>query len=152
MCKSRVYDAVQAAAERVPGLKREKVFERIRTPAWGGNVTSVQVKGKWFPLGLTMDDTTGLMLTVDALSGESAVTLQEWVAVGSHLAFLTNCLSLCSQCAAPAASRGRRVSRRSALRSAWGPALRHTRGARPYGRTWTPASWRCRIAALASTG
>ncbi len=60
MCKSRVYDAVQAAAERVPGLKREKVFERIRTPALGGDVTSVKVKGKWFPLGLTVDDTTGL--------------------------------------------------------------------------------------------
>ena len=72
MCKSRVYDAVQAAAERVPGLKREKVFERIRTPAPAleGDVTSVQVKGKWFPLGLTADDATGLVLTVDALSGE----------------------------------------------------------------------------------
>ena len=70
MCKSRVYDAMQAAAERVLGLKREKVFERIRTPALGGDVTSVQVKGKWFPLGLTADDATGLVLTVDALSGE----------------------------------------------------------------------------------
>ena len=79
MCKSRVYDAVQVAAERVPGLKREKVFERIRTPALGGDVTSVKVKGKWFPLGLTVEDTTGLALTVDALSGEDATTLKEWM-------------------------------------------------------------------------
>jgi transposase-like protein len=79
MCKSRVYDAVQAAAERVPGMKREEVFERIRTPALGGDVTSVKVKGKWFPLGLTVDDTTGLALTVDGLSGEDVTTLKEWM-------------------------------------------------------------------------
>jgi transposase-like protein len=79
MCKSRVYDAVQAAAERVPGMKREQVFEHIRTPALGGDVTSVKVKGKWFPLGLTVDDTTGLALTVDGLSGEDATTLKEWM-------------------------------------------------------------------------
>jgi hypothetical protein len=54
-----VYDAVQAAAERMPGMKRERVFEHIRTPALGGDVTSAKVKGKWFPLGLTVDDTTG---------------------------------------------------------------------------------------------
>jgi len=80
MCKSRVYDAVQAAAERVPGLRQEQVFAHMRTPAVGGDVTSVQVKGKWFPLGLTVDDTSGLVLTVDALWGEEAVTLQAWLA------------------------------------------------------------------------
>lgn len=30
MCKSRVYDAVQEAASRVPGLKREQVFKGER--------------------------------------------------------------------------------------------------------------------------
>jgi hypothetical protein len=30
MCKSRVYDAVQEAARRVPGLKREQVFKGKR--------------------------------------------------------------------------------------------------------------------------
>jgi len=79
MCKSRVYDAVQAAAERVPGTKRDQVFENIRTPALGGDVTSVKVKGHRFPLGLTVDDTSGLVLTVDGLSGEDAATLEEWM-------------------------------------------------------------------------
>lgn len=46
MCKSRVYDAVQAAAERVPGMKHGQVFENVRTPAVGGDVTSVKVKGQ----------------------------------------------------------------------------------------------------------
>ena len=60
-------------------MKRERVFERICTPALGGDLTSVKVKGKWFPLGLTVDDTTGLALTVDGLSGEDATTLKEWM-------------------------------------------------------------------------
>jgi transposase-like protein len=79
MCKSRVYDAVQGAAERVPGMKRDQVFEHVRTPALGGDLTSVRVKGQWYPLGLTVDDTTGLALTVDGLSGEDAATLEEWM-------------------------------------------------------------------------
>jgi hypothetical protein len=33
VCKSRVYDAVQAAAERVPGMTRDQVFENVRTQA-----------------------------------------------------------------------------------------------------------------------
>ncbi len=79
MCKSRVYDAMQAAAERVPGMKRDQVFENVRTPALGGDLTSVKVKGQWYPLGLTVDDTTGLVLTVEGLSGEDAATLEEWM-------------------------------------------------------------------------
>jgi transposase-like protein len=90
MCKSRVYDAVQAVAERVPGLKREQVFGNVRTSALGGDLTSVKVKGQWYPLGLTVDDTTGLVLTVDGLSGEDAATLEAWMgpiaeAVGAEI-------------------------------------------------------------------
>jgi transposase-like protein len=79
MCKSRVYDVVQAAAEKVPGLKRQEVFAEVKTPAMGGDVTSVKCNGKWLPLGLTVDDTTGLVLTVDKLSGEDTETLKEWM-------------------------------------------------------------------------
>jgi hypothetical protein len=42
-------------------------------------LTSVKVKGEWYPLGLTVDDTVGLVLTVDGLSGEDAATLEEWM-------------------------------------------------------------------------
>ena len=80
LCKSRVYDAVQTAAERVPGLKRQSVFEHIRTPAIGGDLTSVKCNGRWLPLGLVVDDIQGLVLTVDELSGEDAETLQDWIA------------------------------------------------------------------------
>ena len=90
MCKSRVYDAVQAAAERVPGLRREAVFGGLRTPALGGDVTSVRCNGRWLPLGLTVDDITGMVLTIDALTGEDTETLKAWLepiatAVGAEL-------------------------------------------------------------------
>jgi transposase-like protein len=90
MCKSHVYDAVQATAERVPGMTRDQVLENVRTPALGGDLTSVKVKGEWYPLGLTVDYTTGLALTVDGLSGEDAATLEEWMgpiaeAVGAEI-------------------------------------------------------------------
>lgn len=80
MSKTSVYEAVQAAAERVPGLKRQQVFAGLQTPALGGDVTSVKVNGEWLPLGLTVDDTTGQVLTVDDLSGEDAERLKEWLA------------------------------------------------------------------------
>jgi transposase-like protein len=79
MCKSSVYEAVQAAAEKVPGMKGNEVFARLRTPALGGDLTSVKCNGEWLPLGLAVDDTTGLVLTVDVLSAEDAETLKEWL-------------------------------------------------------------------------
>src|SRR5258708_32368554 len=52
LCKSRVYDAVQEAASRVRGLKREQVFADVKTPALGGDLTSVKCKGEWLTLVL----------------------------------------------------------------------------------------------------
>ena len=90
LCKSQVYEIVQAFAERVRGVKREQVFERVRTPALGGDLTSVRCNGQWLSLGLTVDDRTGLVLTVDDLPGEDAEMLQAWLepiaeAVGAQL-------------------------------------------------------------------
>jgi transposase-like protein len=79
LCKSRVYDAVQEAAKRVPGLKREQVFAGIKTPALGGDLTGVKCKGQWLPLGITVDALSGLALTIDALSAEDSKTLQAWI-------------------------------------------------------------------------
>jgi transposase-like protein len=79
MCKTSVYEAVQAAAEKVPGMKRHEVFAGVQTPALGGDLTSVKCNGEWLPLGLAVDDTTGLLLTVDALSAEDAETVKGWL-------------------------------------------------------------------------
>ena len=79
MSKSSVYEAVQAAAEKVPGMKRREVFAGLRTPAMGGDMTSVKCSGEWLSLGLAVDDTTGLVLTVDELEAEDASALKEWL-------------------------------------------------------------------------
>src|SRR6266702_5959192 len=77
--KSRVYDAVKEAASRVPGLKREQVFAGVKTPALGGDLTSVKCKGEWLTLGISVDAISGLALTIDALTAEDSQALQEWI-------------------------------------------------------------------------
>jgi len=47
--KTSVYDAVQAAAARVPGLRRGAVFNGVRTPALAGDLTSVRCKAHEAP-------------------------------------------------------------------------------------------------------
>jgi len=79
VCKTSVYEAVQAAAEKVPGLKRQEVFAGLRTPALGSDLTSVKCNGEWLHLGLTVDDTTGLVLTIDELPAEDAETIKAWL-------------------------------------------------------------------------
>jgi hypothetical protein len=79
LCKSRVYDAVQEASQRVPGLKREQVFAGGKTPALGADLTSVTCKGVSLPLGITVDAIRGLALTIDALSAEDSQTLKAWI-------------------------------------------------------------------------
>jgi hypothetical protein len=79
LCKRRVYDAVQEAAKLVPGLTGDQVFAGVRTPALGGDLTSVKCKGEWFPLGITVDPISGLALTIDALPAEAIKALKDWI-------------------------------------------------------------------------
>ena len=80
VCKSQVYEAVQAAAKRVPGMKRRQVFAGVRTRALGADITSVKCRGKWLALGLSVDPLTGLVLSVDRLPAEDAQILRTWLA------------------------------------------------------------------------
>jgi transposase-like protein len=77
--KSSVYRAVQTAAQKVPGMKREQLLDGYRTGAVGADVTSVRCKGKWLPLGISVDAVTGLTLSIDALPGEEAEELKTWL-------------------------------------------------------------------------
>lgn len=79
MGKTTVYEAVQAMGERVPGMRQTNLLEGYRTPALGADLTSVKCKGKWLPLGVTVDPLTGLTLSIDQLSGEDAQTLKAWL-------------------------------------------------------------------------
>ena len=77
LCKSRVSDAVQETAKLVPGLKRDQVFAGIKTPALGGDLTSVKCQGEWLPVGITVDPISGLALTIGALAAPDIKTLQD---------------------------------------------------------------------------
>jgi len=77
--KTTVYEAVQAVAEHVPGMRQANLLQGYRTPALGADLTSVKCKGKWLPLGVTVDAITGLTLSIDQLSAEDAQTLKEWL-------------------------------------------------------------------------
>src|SRR5438270_6092441 len=79
LSKTQVYETVQAAAARVPGLKREEVFAGVKTTALGGDLTSVKCAGHWLHLGLSVDSLSGLTLTVDLVAAEDAATLKAWI-------------------------------------------------------------------------
>lgn len=77
--KSSVYRAVQAIAEKVPGMKRQQLLKGYKTKAIGADVTSVRCNGKWLPLGIVVDATNGLVLSIDELPGEDAEQLKAWL-------------------------------------------------------------------------
>jgi transposase-like protein len=79
LSKTRVYYAVQAAAESLPGLKRSQLVSGYSTKAIGADLTSVKCKGKWLPIGVVVDPFNGLVLSIDKLSGADAQTLQAWI-------------------------------------------------------------------------
>ena len=82
LSKTAVYYAVQAAGEKVPGLRRDDVqlpFGRAMVTALGADLTSVKCKGKWVAVGVSVDAVAGTALTVDILKNEEAATLTTWV-------------------------------------------------------------------------
>jgi hypothetical protein len=90
LSKTEVYNTVQAAARRIPDLKREQVFGGVKTKAVGGDLTSVKCAGQWLHLGLSVDALSGLALTIDEVGAEDAQTLKEWMepianSVGAHV-------------------------------------------------------------------
>ena len=77
--KTSVYRAVQSAAEKVPGLKREKLLDGYKTKAVGADVTSIRCNGKWIPIGIAVDAINGMVLSIDELPGEDAEQLKAWL-------------------------------------------------------------------------
>lgn len=80
--KSAVYYAVQAAGEKVAGLRREEVrvsTAQVLVAALGADLTSVKCKGEWLTIGVSSDAIEGTTLTVDILENGEAATLQKWV-------------------------------------------------------------------------
>jgi hypothetical protein len=77
--KTSVFRAVQAVAEQVPGLKREQLLDGYKTKAVGADLTSVRCNGEWLTVGIAVDATNGMVLSIDELAGEDAEQLQAWL-------------------------------------------------------------------------
>lgn len=77
--KTSVYRAVQAVARQVPGLKREQLLDGYQTKAVGADVTSLRCKGEWVTVGIAVDATNGMVLSIDELPGEDAQQLKTWL-------------------------------------------------------------------------
>lgn len=77
--KTSVFRAVQAVAKQVPGLKREQLLDGYKTKAVGADVTSVRCNGEWLTVGIAVDATNGMVLSIDELAGEDAEQLQAWL-------------------------------------------------------------------------
>ena len=80
--KTSVYEAVQAAGEKVPGLRRDAVLlspGKDQVAALGADLTSVKCKGQWLTVGVSVDVQEGIALSVDLLDDAEAQTLKAWV-------------------------------------------------------------------------
>ena len=77
--KTSAYRAVQAAADKVPGLKQKQLLNGYQTRAVGADVSSVGCNGQWIPIGITVDATNGMTLSIDQLPGEEAEQLKAWL-------------------------------------------------------------------------
>ena len=77
--KSSVYRAVQAAAEKVPGMSQRTLLAGYRAKAVGADVTSVRCNGEWVPIGICVDAVNGMVLSIDILAGEDAEQLKAWL-------------------------------------------------------------------------
>lgn len=77
--KTSVYRAVQEVAKQVPGMKQEKRLDGYKTKAVGADVTSVRCNGKWLTIGIAVDATNGMVLSMDELPGEDAEQLKAWL-------------------------------------------------------------------------
>jgi hypothetical protein len=77
--KTSAFRAVQAVAQQVPGLKREKLLDGYQTKAVGADVTSVRCNGEWVTVGIVVDAMNGMVLSIDELAGEDAEQLQAWL-------------------------------------------------------------------------
>jgi hypothetical protein len=83
LSKVAVYDAVQAAGAKVPGLRRDAVRlpvgERL-VAALGADLTGVKCQGEWLTVGVSVDALGGAALTVDVLDSGEAAELVAWLA------------------------------------------------------------------------
>lgn len=77
--KTSVYRAVQAAAERVPGMKQHQGREGYQIKALGADLTSVRCDGKWLTVGILVDASNGMTVCIEGLDSGEAEDLKDWL-------------------------------------------------------------------------
>lgn len=83
LSKVAVYEAVQAAGAKVPGLRRDAVrlpAGQALAAALGADPTSVKCKGEWLTVGVGVDALGGAARTVDVLDSGEAAESVAWLA------------------------------------------------------------------------
>jgi tRNA A-37 threonylcarbamoyl transferase component Bud32 len=60
-------------------MKQEKGLDGYRTKAVGADVTSLRCNGVWVTIGIAVDATNGMVLSIDELPGEDAEQLKAWL-------------------------------------------------------------------------
>jgi hypothetical protein len=60
-------------------MQQRKLLDGYRTKAVGADVTSVRCRGRWLPLGISVDAVNGMTLSIDGLPGEEAEQLKAWL-------------------------------------------------------------------------
>ncbi len=83
LCASCIYSAVKTALNERPELRRQHIFEMVKTFSQT-NTTKVRYHGRWLPLSLSVDgsgdNSYDMMLTLDDLTDEDAESLQTSIA------------------------------------------------------------------------
>ncbi len=82
LSKTAVYNAVQAAGQRVAGLRREAVRLPVGqqvVAALGADLTTVKCQGQWLTVGVAVDALDGVVLSVDVLDNAETATLVAWI-------------------------------------------------------------------------
>lgn len=78
--KSNVYRAVQAVTRQVPGLQQEKLVDGYKTKAVEADMITSRCNGVRVIVGITVDVTHGMVLSIDDLPIEDAEQLKTWLA------------------------------------------------------------------------
>jgi hypothetical protein len=79
LSKTTVYRNVQGVGQKVRRLRQAWLSKRQRVKVIGADTTKVKCKGESIPVGVVVDDLTGIELTIDILEDETAETQLAWI-------------------------------------------------------------------------
>lgn len=79
LSKTTIYRNVQGAGHKVRRLRQAWLSRGQRVRVIGADTTKVKCKGESIPVGVVVDDLTGIELTIDILEDETAETQLAWI-------------------------------------------------------------------------